>query len=41
LYFVTELEGLIKLDIETKTPTFLVKGIEGKTFAALNNLCID
>lgn len=41
LYFVTEFQGLIKLDIQTKTPTFLMKGINGKDFAALNNLCID
>ena len=41
LYFVTELKGLIKFDIETKTPNYLLSGIDGKTFAALNNLCID
>jgi sugar lactone lactonase YvrE len=38
---VSELEGLIKFDIETRTPTFLLKGINGQNFAALNNLCID
>ena len=41
LYFVSEFGGLIKLDIATKTPTFLLKSIDGKDFAALNNLCID
>lgn len=32
---------MIKFDIESKTPTYLLSGIDGKTFAALNNLCID
>lgn len=41
LYFVTESEGIVKFDIATKTPTFLLRGINGKNFVALNNLCLD
>lgn len=41
LYFVSEIGGLIRLEIATKTPTFLANGINGKDFVALNNLCID
>jgi sugar lactone lactonase YvrE len=41
LYFVTEYKGLIQLDIETRTPTYLLEGLNGKNFAALNNLCLD
>lgn len=41
LYFVTELKGLIKFDIQFRTPNYLLSAIDGKPFAALNNLCLD
>lgn len=41
LYYLTEFRGLVKLDIATRTPTYLLSSSEKQKVGALNSVCID
>jgi len=41
LYYATENRGLVKLDLKSNTPEYLLEEVDGKIMKALNNLAID
>jgi sugar lactone lactonase YvrE len=41
LYYVSQDKGLIRFDLFSQEPTYLLSQIEGKPIPAMNNLCID